>query len=197
MDGVRYFFALLIVISFPAVLPIWFVIHPLVAFWRRRGPVVTYVVVLTFALVAALGIYQAREVLLRVEYGFSWPLTIAAILVYALSIAIELQCRRQLAFSTLVGLPEVSEARESRLLTEGIYGKVRHPRYLGVMIGALAFALFVNYLAVYIVAAGTVPLLYLVVLLEERELRDRFGEEYDRYMERVPRFIPRIRSEAA
>jgi protein-S-isoprenylcysteine O-methyltransferase Ste14 len=29
-----------------------------------------------------------------------------------------------------------------------------------------------------------------VVLLEERELRDRFGAEYDEYCRRVPRYIP-------
>jgi protein-S-isoprenylcysteine O-methyltransferase Ste14 len=29
-----------------------------------------------------------------------------------------------------------------------------------------------------------------VVLLEERELRDRFGAEYDEYCGRVPRYIP-------
>ena len=36
-----------------------------------------------------------------------------------------------------------------------------------------------------------VPTLYLIVLLEERELRDRFGEEYEAYCRRVPRFVPK------
>jgi protein-S-isoprenylcysteine O-methyltransferase Ste14 len=37
----------------------------------------------------------------------------------------------------------------------------------------------------------TLPTLYLIVLLEERELRDRFGVEYEEYCRRVPRFVPR------
>jgi protein-S-isoprenylcysteine O-methyltransferase Ste14 len=41
-----------------------------------------------------------------------------------------------------------------------------------------------------ILAAG-VPALFAIIHIEERELRDRFGEEYVRYCARVPRFWPR------
>jgi protein-S-isoprenylcysteine O-methyltransferase Ste14 len=59
------------------------------------------------------------------------------------------------------------------------------------VLGVFAYAAFSNYLGAYLVAAGTVPLLHLIVLLEERELRDRFGEEYEAYLTHVPRYIPR------
>ena len=59
--------------------------------------------------------------------------------------------------------------------------------------GALAllgWALIANYLAPYgVVALGTVTI-YGVVLLEEKELRDRFGKEYEDYCRCVPRFFP-------
>ena len=32
---------------------------------------------------------------------------------------------------------------------------------------------------------------YFIVVLEERELRDRFGSTYEEYSRRVPRFFPR------
>jgi len=34
---------------------------------------------------------------------------------------------------------------------------------------------------------------HVVVLLEEKELRNRFGDDYVRYSQRVPRFIPQMR----
>jgi protein-S-isoprenylcysteine O-methyltransferase Ste14 len=35
------------------------------------------------------------------------------------------------------------------------------------------------------------PAIHLVVLLEEPELRERFGAEYEEYCGRVPRYIPK------
>jgi protein-S-isoprenylcysteine O-methyltransferase Ste14 len=61
---------------------------------------------------------------------------------------------------------------------------------MAVWLGTVAVALFANYLAVYVLALVLVPALYLVVVLEERELRERFGEDYVTYSQRVPRFIP-------
>jgi protein-S-isoprenylcysteine O-methyltransferase Ste14 len=51
--------------------------------------------------------------------------------------------------------------------------------------------MIVNYLAIYIVFIAYIPVIYLVVLLEEQELRKRFGAAYEKYCREVPRFIPR------
>lgn len=74
-----------------------------------------------------------------------------------------------------------------------IYGRIRHPRYVEFMVGGTGWALILNYLGVYLLMAITVLMLFVIVLLEERELRDRFGEAYVEYCARVPRFIPRLR----
>jgi protein-S-isoprenylcysteine O-methyltransferase Ste14 len=39
-----------------------------------------------------------------------------------------------------------------------------------------------------------VPALWLVVILEERELAERYGREYEQYQREVPMLIPRIGS---
>ena len=57
----------------------------------------------------------------------------------------------------------------------------------------VGWALFANYLGLYLITALTMAALYLIVLLEERELRERFGPAYADYSARVPRFIPRRR----
>ena len=36
------------------------------------------------------------------------------------------------------------------------------------------------------------PALWILILLEERELKQRFGTEYEEYLSAVPRLIPRL-----
>lgn len=194
MDAVRYYIALLMVVAFPAGMSMWFVIHPFARFWRRRGPGTTYVAVLSIAVAIGFVVFRFRGVLLSVEFGFSWPLALLAAAFYGAGIVVELQWRRQMSAGTLLGLPEVSEERPDVMLDQGIYGKIRHPRYLGMLCQIAGSAFLTNYLAVYALFAVSIPLLYLTVVLEERELIQRFGDRYIEYMRQVPRFIPTTRS---
>lgn len=45
-----------------------------------------------------------------------------------------------------------------------------------------------------LILLGCIPALLLVVILEERERRDRFGREYEDYRARVPAILPTIGS---
>ena len=193
MDGVRYVIALLLVVIFPAGMSMWLVIHPFASFWRRHKPAVTYSVVLAIAFAVGGVLYRSRGRLLATDFGFSWLLTVIGVACFALSVVLEHLYRRQIKVATLLGLPEVSATRASELLTEGIYGQIRHPRYVGLMLEVSGFALIANYLAGYVVVVATIPFLWVTVLLEERELMQRFGDQYAQYAQRVPRFIPRGR----
>lgn len=100
---------------------------------------------------------------------------------------------RELKKRILVGIPELDPASHGvRLLTEGIYSRVRHPRYAQAMVAAIASAMFTNYLASYVAALVMVTGMFGLVPLEERELRDRFGAEYEAYRARVPHFTPHL-----
>jgi protein-S-isoprenylcysteine O-methyltransferase Ste14 len=80
-----------------------------------------------------------------------------------------------------------------RLATTGPFTRVRNPIMLGELAviwgGALGFANLgiVSYAALMSVAAHLG-----VVYVEEPELRERFGEQYEAYASRVPRWLPRI-----
>ena len=108
---------------------------------------------------------------------------------------LEFQYWRHLSIATLIGIPELSptEQRKGRLLQDGIYRVVRHPRYLSAGVGVVANTLFINYAGLYILILLLVLPGYVMTVLEERELIGRFGEEYQRYQREVPRFIPRWR----
>lgn len=192
MDDVRRAVALLAIIAYPPVIIFWVMVHPFVWFWRQRGLAATYTT--TAVVMAAIGwvVYSLRGRILAIEYGTSATLVALSVLTMAIGLAIEMSCRRHLTASTLVGIPELErDGHAGRLLQDGIYAHVRHPRYVGGMCGLLAVALFANHLAPYIVALVYVPLIYLVMVLEERELVERFGDDYRRYQQRVPRFFPR------
>ncbi len=189
IDLARYVIALALVATLPPALLFWLIVHPLVRFWRRLGPGWTYTLLIPPLIGLALWIASFRERLLLVEYGFNaWTTGIGAML-FAGGATLWHRHRRQLTLRTLIGLPELS-GEPGRLLTEGIYARIRHPRYLEVALGVSAWALFSNYHALYTWALLALPVLWLIVVLEERELKQRFGAAYEDYARRVPRFWP-------
>ena len=195
MDTVGYCLAVLLVVLVPPIVVFWCAVHPLAAVWRRVGPWVAYSLLFGVVCVLGWGCFLVRGVLMGQDLG-THPLPIVlGLLFYFASIALENKVRKQLTFKALVGLPELAPDRmESKLLKEGIYARVRHPRYASVIVGIMGFALLTNYSGVYVVVALTPLALYLITVLEERELLARFGEEYRQYREGVPRFFPRLTS---
>ena len=86
------------------------------------------------------------------------------------------------------------EVREGhRLVTSGIYGLVRHPMYLALLLYAAGQALVApNWIAG---PAYAVPLVLIVACRlgpEERMMREEFGAEYEAYARRTRRLIPGI-----
>jgi len=191
MDTVRYVLAVIVLVAWPVGVILWIFIHPFARFWRRLGWKWTYAVVSVPAGGLGVALFLLRDRVLAVDYGMSYPLTALGVVCVCIGGAISRARRRHLTMAILAGLPELSADREQRLLTEGIYGRIRHPRYVEALLFVLGYALISNYLAVYVAVALSVPALLVVVALEERELRDRFGSEHEEYCRRVPRFIPR------
>ena len=195
MDTVRYYLALLLVVLVPPIVVFWCAVHPLAAVWRRVGPWAAYSVLLGIVFVLGWGCFLLREVLTGRDLGTHLLPLVLGFSLYLISIPLEIQIRKYLTLKTLVWWQELApNGMESKLLKEGIYGRVRHPRYVSTMVGMVGFALLTNYSGVYVVVALTLPGLYLITILEERELLVRFGEEYRRYQEEVPRLIPRLTS---
>jgi protein-S-isoprenylcysteine O-methyltransferase Ste14 len=190
-----YWIALVTVVTVPPSLLVWFIVHPLTPQWRKVGPLVTYLTVLAIVVPLMALVYRLRALLMRVHFGVGWPLIAGALVLFGCACCIAVLRRRRLTPAIMFGLPQLlGRACDGALITDGIYAHVRHPRYVEVALSLAAIALFTGYLTVYMVAALCVPVIYLVVLLEERELRERFGVEYEEYCRRVPRFVPRLRA---
>jgi protein-S-isoprenylcysteine O-methyltransferase Ste14 len=78
------------------------------------------------------------------------------------------------------------------LVTTGVYGIIRNPSYLGLLVNALGWALaFRSMVGVLLSALTLVPLLARI-RAEEGLLADQFGAEYAAYRRRTWRLIPYV-----
>ncbi|UCH04864.1 MAG: isoprenylcysteine carboxylmethyltransferase family protein [Candidatus Thorarchaeota archaeon] len=84
-------------------------------------------------------------------------------------------------------------AEEASLVTTGAYAYSRHPVTIGFLFGAPGFALVFDFVPLIINAIIFAPILIAFLFYEERELLERFGEEYEAYRRLVPFLIPRRR----
>jgi protein-S-isoprenylcysteine O-methyltransferase Ste14 len=78
------------------------------------------------------------------------------------------------------------------LVTSGVYGVIRHPSYLGLLVNSLGWALAFRSGVGVLLTALTIPPLIARIHAEERLLRTQFGDAYDAYRSRTSRLLPGI-----
>ena len=83
--------------------------------------------------------------------------------------------------------------REETLMTDGVYARVRHPQYTGLFLIVFGEGI-VHWPTIVSVAAFPIIVLAYTLLArkEERQMLQKFGDEYREYQRRVPMFIPRF-----
>lgn len=84
------------------------------------------------------------------------------------------------------------ELRENHsVVTHGVYRKIRHPMYLGLLLYGTGQALAVsNWLAGPSYLAAMILVILFRIGFEERMMRDHFGGEYEAYAARTQRLVP-------
>jgi protein-S-isoprenylcysteine O-methyltransferase Ste14 len=88
------------------------------------------------------------------------------------------------------GLVAIQPGHE--LVTDGVYGIIRHPSYLGAVILMFGWALAFRSGVGLILAALIIPPILARIRSEEALLHAQFGEQYDTYCQRTSRLIPGI-----
>jgi protein-S-isoprenylcysteine O-methyltransferase Ste14 len=86
------------------------------------------------------------------------------------------------------------EVREKhRLVTEGVYRRVRHPMYSALLLYSVGQALVLpNYIAGPSYGLAMALLVALRVGPEERMMLEEFGKDYEEYMARTNRVVPGV-----
>ncbi len=83
----------------------------------------------------------------------------------------------------------------THLFIDGPFAYVRNPLYVGNMMMYVGVGIMSNALMPYLVilAYGFFVVQYTMIVTKEEEYLQRaFGKEYERYVQNVPRFIPRL-----
>lgn len=82
---------------------------------------------------------------------------------------------------------------KGQLVTDGIFQYVRHPHYTSLLIVGFGLAFFFFSLFALLIAVIAIPIMIWSIVDEEELLIKQYGNEYKKYMEKVPwRMIPKI-----
>ena len=165
--------------------------------WTRIVPPAlersTYVLAATLALAALVAGWQpiSQPVIWRLENGMASSL---AWMVFWLGWALVLLSTFLIDHFELFGLKQSfagaarGEAGESRFRTPLLYRYVRHPLYLGFIIGSWATPVMTAGHLLF--AAGATGYILVGIWFEERDLVAQFGDQYRRYREQVGMLLP-------
>ena len=149
----------------------------------------------------ALWFFAVFMVALPAVAGWAWPATlplpllprraVAAVLVVG-GLALWIACLDHFSRRGR-GTPFPLDAPR-RLVSSGPFAAVRNPIIAGELAVVWGVALWTAVSGILAYALLVTIAAHLVVTrIEEPELRQRFGAEYDEYCERVPRWFPRRR----
>ena len=177
---------------FPA--PIfWLIIHPAIHFWRRFGNR-SFLVALPVWVISGAFLVLWRHTLFSERLSrnaLTWVLGLALL---GVVVWINRQVHREFSLRRLAGFPELNPERHpGGVVRSGIYACVRHPRYVEFILTFLALALLTGAVGIFLLVIVTILLYLIVAPLEERELLEHYGADYEAYAREVPRFVPRLR----
>jgi protein-S-isoprenylcysteine O-methyltransferase Ste14 len=175
------------VLAFEMPVPIyWLMLHTPVAFWRRHMRAAFPVAVLIAWGAVDFVLYRFRLELFRHDVSF-WPALLGAALI-GFDVFAFCTSEAVLGGHRIVGHSELAGSRE--LIARGLYARVRHPRYLGMMAGVFGSSLILASAPLWAASLVWQVLALLSIHAEERELRARLGPVYAAYAEQVPALLP-------
>ena len=154
---------------------------------RDRGSMLLLWIVIFASITACEWV---RDTVPATMFGGAYWLRLAALTVLVAGLAIRWTAILTLgkSFSANVAI------RESQTVyRKGLYRFVRHPSYSGLVLIFLAVGLHArNWLSLVLAVAPTTLALFYRIHVEERALREAFGEEYAEYSRDTKRLVPGI-----
>jgi protein-S-isoprenylcysteine O-methyltransferase Ste14 len=93
---------------------------------------------------------------------------------------------------TEMGLKVAETHLAERVISTGVYSRVRHPQYLGAILSHVGASFLLSAYYSLLMTVLVIAIDWVLCWKEEKELVREFGEEYLKYRESVPMLFPRI-----
>ena len=167
----------------------WFVMHPQVDYWRvhQKAGYITGLL-LSWLPVSVLLVIFRRE-LFRATWPPVWEIAAGFALIIC-ELWIFRRVHKDLGTKRLIGQTELSGG--GQIEHRGIYSRIRHPIYTGILLAALGTAIAVDeYRALAALAAVMVGFVF-KAKKEESFLSREFGPAFEEHKRHTGFFLPRF-----
>ncbi len=96
---------------------------------------------------------------------------------------------------TEMGLKVAETHRAERVISTGVYSRVRHPQYLGAILAHVGASFLLSAYYSILVTPLIIGVNWILCWKEEKELIKEFGDDYQEYQSSVPMLFPRRKSD--
>jgi protein-S-isoprenylcysteine O-methyltransferase Ste14 len=166
-------------------------IHSLDRVWKTLGPA-SYAIHWTLYAASVISVVLCHSVWEWKAWAWSAWISWAGLIPVAVAAWLAYRTYATIPAKTLLTFRQLGPVGERPLVRDGILGTIRHPRYVMFTLLALGNVLITGFPLVLVSLAVVVAAFGAVVRLEEKELREHFGEAFEKYRRDVPAFFPRI-----
>ncbi len=183
--------ALAALLLWPVIPLFWIPVHGFPRIFRRLG-VLTYLLPLITWLPLAYLTFRLRDVLLHYRVGLPAAVKAIGVILFLPGAGLQAWTLLLLTLPVIMGMPEVMNSATGRLATTGPFGVVRHPTYLSHTLMLLGLFLMTGVASLgFVTIIDAFAVNSVIIPLEEKELLQRFGKEYEAYCQKVPsRLLP-------
>ena len=162
-----------------------------VGFWKAAGSLIPA----TIFILAGIAVSVYDFVYLH-QKVFHSPARWGGMLLILLGLLLELVVRQKLVeragFSGLAETKRLLITDEHNLITDGVFGRIRHPLYLGRITWDFGIALLFSSLWGAVLMAISALLFLIRIRVEEEMLIEEFGDAYLEYRKHTKTVIPYI-----
>ncbi len=188
--------ALMMVMMWP-IIPMFLIeLHLAINFWRKLG-VWTYFIILLEWLPIGLVLFLLQGVILFYELNLGLPFLVLGIILIIAGIVLHAWTAKPIGIKATIGYTELKPEKQNLdrkgLITSGPFSVVRHPSYWAHTAIITGIFFITGIVTVGIIAIIDLAITYFITTtLEDRELIERFGDQYREYQKEVPKFFPKI-----